>query len=167
MRHAAITALLCLAGCDQTATQAPSPHVTGSAGAALERAAIAAGVVADPARIDPVGAYASNNDRLCVVADGGRYHVGASVDYGEGQTCLARGEARGGEHLSMNFGDGCTVDATVDGERIVFPATVPAACEQLCSGRATLGALSADRLSGSATEARSMRAADGGPLCSG
>lgn len=164
-QRGAVAALLVLAACDSGSPAAPAPLPTAGAGATLERAAIAAGVVRDPATLDPAGAYGSDTDRLCVVADGERYRVGASVDYGEGQACLARGEGRGRERLRIDFGAGCTLEAMVDGERIAFPAAVPAACAQRCSGRATLSALSADRLSGSATEARSMRASDGRPLC--
>ncbi len=166
MRRAALASALLLAGCDR-GPAAPAPTASSeAAGAALERAAIAAGVVADPVELDPAGAYASATDRVCVVAEGRTYRVGASIDYGEGQSCLARGEASARkQQLRIDFGDDCTLDARFDGERIVFPAVVPGACERRCTGRASLSALSAERLSPAASEARAMRAPDGRALC--
>ena len=166
MRRAALAAALLLAACDREPA-APAPAATTEApGAALERAAIAAGAIVDPGALDPAGAYASDTDRICVVAQGGSYRVGASIDYGEGQRCLARGEGRARkQQLRIDFGAGCTLEARFDGERIVFPAVVSGACERHCIGRASLSALSAERLSAAASEARAMRAPDGRPLC--
>jgi phosphoribosyl-AMP cyclohydrolase len=147
----------------------PAPErgqVAESGGAALERAAIVRGIVEDPARIDPVGAYSSDTDRVCVTPRGEGYRIGASVDYGEEQGCLARGTAEGGQRLRVAFGDDCRFEARVDDRRIAFPPTLPAACDRrFCRGRATLTALIGDRLSGSSTEARAMRAPDDRPLC--
>jgi hypothetical protein len=154
--------LLVLGGCDRAPA---STSAATSAGASLERAALAAGIVADPARLDPVGAYAADTDRICLTANGDSYRIGASIDYGERQGCIARGTARGRETLHIDFGEDCRFEARFDGERISFPATVPSACERRCTGRATLAALTAERLSGAAAEARAMRSADGEPLC--
>ncbi len=161
MRRALAVALL-LAGCEKAAPDAPAVP---QAGAALERAALAAGIVADPANVDPVGAFASETDRACVVPQGSGYRVGASVDYGEQQGCVARGTATGRETLRIDFGDQCRFDARFDGERIVFPATVPTACDRRCTGRASLTALSVARLSNTESEARTIRGSDGQPLC--
>lgn len=161
MRVALATVLL-LAGCDRAA---PVPTVPNGAGPALERAAIAAGVVADPRALDPVGAYGSDSDRVCVTRDGEATRIGATVDYGEGQGCVARGTVNGTERLKIDFGRDCRFEAAFDGERIVFPATLPTTCDTLCSGRATMGALTAERLSRGDTEARSMRAQDDKLLC--
>lgn len=158
----AASLLLVLAACDSTPTPAP---VATSAGASLERAAVEAGIVADPKAIDPVGAYASDTDRLCLTANGDAYRIGASIDYGEGQGCLARGTAKGRETLRIDFGADCRFDASFEGERITFPAIVPTACERRCTGRASFSALTAQRLSGAAAEARAMRGPDGQPLC--
>ncbi|MGR6327761.1 hypothetical protein ACU5AX_01715 [Sphingomonas sp. XXL09] len=162
MRRPALLALSLLVGCHQR--EAPTGGDT--AGARLERAATAAGIVADPARISLVGAWARDTDRLCVVgANSGSLRVGVLVDYGEGQGCAASGIARQrGETLSVGFG-GCRFDARSDGERIVFPATLPSACDSLCTGRASLSALSVDRISAAASEAAQLRATNGRALC--
>jgi hypothetical protein len=154
--------LLVLAGCDR---QPGGEAAAGSAGASLERAAIGAGMVPDPAKLDPTGVYASETDRLCIAPGDGGNRIGARIDYDDQQGCVARGEVTGRDTLKIDFGDDCRFDATFDGERIVFPATVPSACERRCVGRATLAALTAARLSGSATEASAMRSEDGAPLC--
>lgn len=163
MRRAGLVAgVLLLAGCDGPTKPAAEQ---GGAGAALEKTAIVAGIITDPSKLDPVGAYASDTDRVCIVPQRSGFRVGASVDYGEQQGCVARGTASGSETLHLEFGDGCSFDARVDGERIVFPAIVPPACDRRCTGRATLTAVSAGRLSNAVTEAQTMRAPDGQPLC--
>lgn len=153
---------LALMGCDR---EPADPVVEDGAGRALEVAAIQVGMVANPARLDPVGAYASATDRLCIVGEGGSLRVGASVDYADGQRCVARGSATGRDKLRMDFGATCRFDALFDGGRVTFPATLPRGCDTRCTGRATLTALSADRLSGADAEARAMRGPDGEPLC--
>ncbi len=156
-----VGALLLLAGCGDNSTAAPKT----SAGAALEKAAIARGIVADPASIDPVGVYSSDTDRVCVVPQGDGYTIGASVDYGEAQSCTARGTATGRATLDVRFQDGCRFTAKVEGDRIVFPAILPQACDTACTGRASLAALNAERLSRSGTEAASMTGAGNARLC--
>lgn len=136
----------------------------------LERAAIARGLVRDPADRDVTGLYARDTDRVCVVPQGGRYRIGAFVDYGEGLSCAGAGTAsRSGDTLAVELrGEddvSCTFDANFDGERIVFPANVPEACRRLCGPRASFGALSVERLSESVAEATAMRDGAGNRLC--
>lgn len=94
-------ALLVLAGCSQEATPSSEPE-----GATLEQAAIARGVVRDPATAQPVGLYAREGDRLCITT--GR--IGTFVDYGEGIGCSAHGTySRDGERMRVDFGKGCAL----------------------------------------------------------
>ncbi|WP_085810119.1 hypothetical protein [Sphingomonas sp. TZW2008] len=161
-RLAAVLLVLALGGCEQSARDT----VTRSeAGAALEARAINSGIIPNPAALDPIGAYATETDRMCVVPQLGGYRVGVSVDYGDGQNCIARGTATGRETIGVDLGDDCRFDARYDGVRIVFPAAVPAACARRCTGRTTLTALSAERLSGTVAEARSMIGVDSKRLC--
>ncbi len=153
--------VLLLAGCGRAA-EGPTNE---SAGAALEAAAIARGVVADPAKVDPVGLYASESDRLCVVPQGDGYRIGAAVEFGEGQACFATGTATGRQALDVRFGDGCRLSAKVEGDRVSFPPVLPAGCDRFCSGRASLAALSAERVSASVAEAGSAVAAGGAKMC--
>lgn len=153
---------LVLAGCGKAN---PGREEAPGAGAALEQAAVAAGIVGDSATLNPVGAYSSETDRVCIVPLGDGYRIGASVDYGDRQSCVARGVASGRETLRLEFGEACTFAARFDGKHVVFPATLPPACDSRCTGRATLTAVSASRLSNAEAEARAMRAPDGRPLC--
>jgi len=163
MTRVGIAVLLLLAGCDRAA-----PVASDSPGARLEAAARARGMVPDPARATLVGSWARDTDRLCVVpGEGAQLRVGAAIDYGDGQGCAASGTAvRSGDKLRVRFG-GCRFEARFDGERVIFPAEVPTACETLCTGRASLAALTVDRLSESASEAATMRSSRGKPLCAG
>ena len=140
----------------------------GGAGAALERAARASGMVPDSARIISTGVYASGEDKVCLVPqDGDRYRIGASIDLGEQQRCSGRGTARGRDKLDVRMGEGCEFVASLDGDTIAFPAVLPAACDTMCEGRATLAALAAARLSDSVSEATRAVGSDGSPLCAG
>lgn len=163
MRRTALALLssVALAACGR----APDAADRNSAGAQLERAAIAAGVVANPKQLDPVGVYASESDRVCVLREGKAYRIGASVDYGDGHGCLARGTAKGGAKLAVALGEGCRFEARLDGGRLIFPPALPEDCDRLCTGRALLTALSAARLSGAPSEATALRGRDGKPLC--
>lgn len=151
--------LLLLAGCGQS-EQAPD-----TPGARLEAAAIARGLVPDPTGGSLTGVWASEADRVCIVPSGAEMRLGVSIDYGEGQSCAASGSLRrDGDQLRVELRD-CRFDASFDGERIVFPPELPAVCQRLCTGRASLSALSVERLSESASEAATMRASGGQRPC--
>lgn len=157
----ALLAALALAGC----TPEPDP-AREDAGARLERAAIAAGVVRDPDATDIAGLYARETDRVCIAPGRGGYRIGASIDYGGGQLCSAGGTvARSGGMLRVDFGGGCTFEARLDGERIAFPGQLPAGCDRLCTDRASLTALEADVQSDAVAEAVALRDARGRQLC--
>lgn len=134
----------------------------------LETAAIAAGVIPDPANSDITGLYARDTDRLCVVPAALGFRIGAFVDYGPRQFCSGSGTAtRAGEVLRVKFDnvDGCEFDARYEGDRIVFPGKLPAACDKLCVGRASLAALDAALLGNAVAEASAMRDGTGRLLC--
>ena len=153
---------LLLAGCgERSVERADTP------GAALERAAVEEGLVVDPARATLVGSWGRDNDRVCVTgADGAEQRIGAVADYGEGVGCSAGGTVRrAGDRLAVDLGEDCRLTARFEGERIVFPADLPGACAARCTGRASLVALSVERLSASASEAATLRGRNGELLC--
>ncbi len=162
MKRLALAGLLALSACQEASDDPAAPA---NAGIALEQAARARGLVTDPSTIDPVGLYSGDTDRVCIVSADAGYRIGATVDYGEGQTCLARGTATGKGRLEVRLGEACAFTARIEGERIVFPAILPSGCERACRGRASLATLAADRLSASESEARSAPAPDRAPLC--
>lgn len=147
---------LLLAACDRGASV---PDTT--PGGRLEAAAVSAGLIRDPSTLSINGAWARDTDRLCIV---GR-RIGVAVDYGEGQGCSAAGSVqRRGNRLDVAFG-ACRFIADFDGQRIRFPATLPAECELMCSGRASLAALSVEQQSASLSEAVTLRGRNRKPLC--
>ena len=157
--------LFALAACSSQPAPAPKPSPTG-----LEAAAIAAGVVQDPNATDPTGLYARDTDRLCVVPGDKDLRVGVTVDYDDQQGCAGGGTAtHAGETLHVRLGpdDACAFDARFEGDRIMLPGALPEACAKLCRGRASLAGLSAERLSGSASEAGALRDGRGRLLCAG
>ncbi|WP_447723816.1 hypothetical protein [Sphingomonas koreensis] len=136
----------------------------------LESAAIERGLVRDPEDSDLTGLYARDTDRVCVVQKGDTYRIGAFVDYGDGLSCTGTGTVtRAGETLAVTLrgkgGITCSFDARFAGDRITFPANVPPECAKFCGPRASFAALNAERLSGSAAEARALRSAEGKRLC--
>lgn len=154
-------ALMLLGGCGR------DDPADGPAGARLERAAAATGLIADPARASLVGSWSRDTDRVCIVPGRADTRIGALVDYGEGQGCAATGTIRRhGQRLAVRFGD-CRFDARFDGDRIVFPGEVPAACDTYCVGRASLAAVTVDRISESTAEAATLRTPGGRLLCGG
>ncbi|HVI99669.1 MAG TPA: hypothetical protein VM657_11465 [Sphingomonas sp.] len=166
MRAAALLALALLAGCSDRTDEASVTNA--GAGSDLEAAAIAAGVIPDPASTDPTGLYARDAGRVCVSPAPQDFAIGVDLDYGDGQRCSASGVARReGELLRVTLaGQGdCAFAARFEGDRIVLPGTLPDGCRSYCTGRASLAGMEAERLSDSAAEARAMRDARGRLLC--
>lgn len=150
-----IAAALLLANCSPSATTDSTP-------ATLEEAAIARGVVRDPATATPTGLYAREDDRLCIAGD----RIGMFVDYGDDIGCSGHGSfTREGESLRIDLGGGCTFGAAYDGDHIRLAGAVPAACRRLCTRRASLAGFEVDRLSDSGSEAAALRDPKGRPLC--
>ena len=155
MKRVLLLALM-VSGCGQE----PKAAVADSAGARLEAAAETAGIVPDP-NAPLQGSWARDTDRICVVGTDKSARIGVSVDYGEDQGCAASGTVeRSGDALKLAFG-ACKFDARFDGDRIVFPPEMPEACESLCTGRASLAAVTVDRISESRSEASTLRSTGG------
>ncbi|KQN83759.1 hypothetical protein ASE90_07415 [Sphingomonas sp. Leaf67] len=150
-----LAAALVLAGCSPGA--APDRDE-----ATLEQAAIARGVVRDPAAATPVGLYAREGDRLCIAGS----RIGMFVDYGDDIGCSGHGRySREGETLRADLGNGCTFEAAYDGGRIRLPGKLPDGCKRLCTQRASLAGFAVDRLSDSGSEAAALRDPKGRQLC--
>lgn len=160
-----LLAFLLLAACSRQDTS-PAPSATPATG--LEAAAIAAGVIPDPASADITGLYARETDRVCIVPAAKDYRIGVFVDYGDNLSCTGSGTVtRDGETLNVDLpaAPGCSFDARFEGDRIVFPAQLPEACAMVCQRRASIAALDVERLSESASEASTLRDAKGQLLC--
>ncbi len=168
MKRAALLAVLTLAACGRDDRKAPAAPPTPQG---LEAAAIEAGIIPDPASTDITGLYARETDRVCIVPSATAYRIGIFVDYDEQQNCGGSGTVtHDGETLHVTLGESggdCNFDARFEGDRIVFPARLPEACQKVCVGRASVAALDVTRLSASVSEASTLRDAKGRLLCAG
>ena len=153
MRIAALSLALLVACSEQSAT------TEGAAGPALEDAAIARGLVADPDAVPLTGLFARDADRLCLRARRGEAAiVGVSIDYGTGNGCSARGTAtRVGGGMAIDLGNACRFDAEYDGDVIRFPGALPEGCADLCRGNASMAGMAAERLSHASGEVSAFK----------
>ena len=176
MRRISLTVLMLLAACQRADAPSSSSirRETGtSASTGLERAAIESGVIADAAKLSPVGVYQrrheSGRDALCMIPDrSGDFRFGTEAMFGEGQSCRGHGTARrAGDKLILSFSgrDHCIIVAQYDGDQLSLPGVVDMNCASVCDGRGSLEGVSFPRISGDAASA--LRALDsrGDPLC--
>jgi len=167
-----------IASCGDPAPSSPGPAdgaaVNGMtpAAAALERAAMDAGVVTDISKISPVGLYRhrheAGRDSLCILpGEEGRLRFGLEAVFGENIECHGQGTARrSGDKLILNFArSACLIVARYEGDRISLPGALDVECSRLCSERGTLEGVFFPRVSANASVAGDARSAKGQPLC--
>lgn len=174
MRRTSLAALLLLAACQRGAapTQA-APDAVSASGSGLERAAIETGVIADAAKVSPVGLYQrtheAGRDSLCVMPDAkGEFRFGTEAIFGTEQSCRGHGTARrAGDKLILSFagGDRCIIVAQYDGDQVSLPGVVDMACADLCEGRGNLEGVSFPRVASDAAAALRARDRENAPLC--
>ena len=122
-----------LAGCGdgpgEREDRAARPSATADS---LDALAMESGALPDQSAENPVGRYGrryeGGADRLCIIPDSEeseRYRFGAEMRIGGDEYCRGAGEARiDGDTLSLRFegiGEGCTIEARYDGDRLVLP----------------------------------------------
>jgi hypothetical protein len=153
---------LVLTGCGSV------PEAVTPADAGLEAAALARGLVRGTGDAPPSGLFARDGDRVCLVPTGKAVRFGVVSRYADGTGCAATGVARAGSgalDVTLGARGDCAFAAQYDGARIVFPARLPVGCDRFCSPRASLSAVSVERLSDSVAEAQALRDRDGRGLC--
>ncbi len=145
---------------------------TTAAAAALERAAIDAGAIADIGATSPVGLYRhrheSGRDSLCILpGEEGRMRFGLEAVFGENIECHGQGTLRqSGDKLILNFArSACLVVARYEGDRIVLPGALDVDCNRVCGDRGTLEGVTFPRVSASASVAADARSDKGSALC--
>lgn len=139
----------------------------------LERAAIESGVIADTAKLSPVGLFRrrheAGSDSLCIIpAQSGDFRFGAEAVFGEDQRCRGHGTAkRTGDKLIFSFerGDRCIIVAQYDGDQIAFPGVLDLKCADLCEGRGSLEGVSFPRAASDAGAALRATDRNGHQLC--
>ncbi len=173
MRRPSLIACLLLMAC-QREGPAPTQADAGPPPSALEQAAIDSGVVADVARISPIGLYTrrheAGRDTLCVVPDGPtRFRFGAQAIFGSDEQCRGKGTARrAGDKLILRFpATDCTIVAQYDGDRLALPGVVDLKCAALCDGRGSFEGVAFPRVASGRSASVEARDRDGDALCPG
>jgi hypothetical protein len=140
----AFSMLALLAACGED-----SSAIVGSrsdAGSALDKQAIAVGIMPDPADFEFTGRYETRSeigtDKFCAVENGSKqFDIGLLAVYGPESKCEARGVAViDGEKIRITLdGKGsCAFNARYDGIELRFPGTIESGCASYCSPRASL-----------------------------
>jgi hypothetical protein len=116
------------------------------------------------------GARTAQTDQLCMIGGRDQARFGAVVWGSAMHSCLGAGQAvRQGDRLTftMSGDSACQIVATVSGDRISFPASVPEGCAYYCGARAGFAGASFTRKG--STEVDALKATDlvGDPLCGG
>jgi hypothetical protein len=166
-------AVLTIAACQPAPESPPQANVSAADISPLERAGIAAGVVADARGTSVIGLYQhmheAGRDALCIVpGEKGRFVFGAQAVFGEETICRGHGTARmAGDKLILNFArSACLVVAGYDGDRVSLPGALDMTCADLCTNRGTFEGVSFPRVSSEISAARAVRDREGDPLCS-
>ena len=173
MRRTSLSFLLLLTACQQ-GTPSSTAMGAGPSASGLERAAIDSGVIADAARLSPVGLYQrrheAGRDALCVIpGKAGDFRFGMEAVFGEEQRCRGHGTAkRAGDKLILSFagrGDRCIIVGQYDGDQLSLPGVVDLKCADLCEGRGSLEGVSFPRLASDAASALRATDREGRALC--
>lgn len=141
---------------------------------ALERAAAERGLIG-VAMAEPAGIFerrlGNMRERLCVARSGDEgWRFAAELSAGTGASCLTGGVLLVSDALSdgdepqsqswkMRFRglDGCEIEAVAQGDALLLPDHMPAACSKLCAGRASLVGAEMERTSWAEAEALALR----------
>jgi hypothetical protein len=135
--------LALLAGCE---ARNPLPQIGGNdVGDALDKLAIAKGLLPDPESLALEGRYETRSelgtDKFCAVAEGDRYRIGFLSVYGPESKCEGQGTAeQEGDvvRVSLSGKGECVFDAGYDGIVLRFPGAVPESCAAYCSRNANM-----------------------------
>lgn len=168
---------LMLAGCgsgtDEREDRAERPSATADQ---LDALAMESGALPDQSAANPVGRYGRRYeggvDRLCIIPESegaSRYRFGAEMLIGGDEYCRGAGEARlDDDKLVLQFegaGEGCTIKARYEGDRLVMPGALGMACNLLCSSRGSFASMTFPRVDRNARAAAQMRDANKDLLC--
>jgi hypothetical protein len=176
MRRISLVLLpLTLVACQQQAatTDASTRSDASAPTSALEQAARDSGLVADVARVSPVGLYQQRHEAgrnsLCVRpgADG-RYRFGVEAVFGAEEACRGTGTARrAGDKLILRFSGSsqCTIVVQYEGDRVAMPGVVDVACAKLCDANGSFEGVSFPRIAADEQAAKSIRDRNGNALC--
>lgn len=173
MRWNSLAVLLLLTGCQGDGGRSAAQSGEMSSAAGLERAAIESGVIADAAKLSPVGlfqrSHEAGRDNLCIIPGrAGDFRFGAEAVFGKEQRCRGQGIAKqAGDKLILRFNDAgrCIVVAQYDGDQLSLPGVLDMKCADLCDGRGSLEGVAFPRVGNDAASALRAQDRDREPLC--
>ena len=177
MRRPSLVLLaLTLVACQQQAATPEASTRTDTSvvpASALEQAARDNGLVADVARVSPVGLYQQRHEAgrnsLCVrPGTNGRYRFGVEAVFGAEEACRGTGTARrAGDKLILRFSgrSQCTIVVQYEGDRVAMPGVVDVACAKLCAANGSFEGVSFPRIAADEQAAKAIRDHDGNVLC--
>jgi hypothetical protein len=136
-----LASLFALASCGESA---PGSLGGDNAGSALDEAAIEAGIMPDPDKVNLAGRFETRSelgtDKFCAVSSGDDFDVGFLSNSGPDSKCEGRGRAIMADdkvRITLSGEGNCTFEASYDGIEIRFPGALPKACDSYCTPRAS------------------------------
>jgi len=173
MRTLLLLLPLALAACNtqdslDNGTGQPLPPVAN--GVSPSEAAPAAAAAVQTATLTGLyeGGAPERRSQMCVVESGGNARFGLVTRASGEQDCSGTGSVvRTGNTLRLTMaGDvACTIEASVEGTRVSFPATLPSGCSYYCSPGGRLTGHSFDKVGGDQSDARRATDLVGDRLC--
>jgi hypothetical protein len=157
MRPILLFPALLLAGCGEEAGS--NNGAAAGAGATVQTATLTGLYESGPAE---------RRNQMCVIESGGSARFGLVVWTGADQGCSGTGTAvRSGNvlRLTMAGSEDCSIEARVEGTRLIFPPTQPPGCPYYCSPGARFAGAILDKTGGGEADARRAQDLVGGRLC--
>jgi hypothetical protein len=163
---------LILAACQQS-EKIPAVNRETDAGDALDKQAIAAGILPEHGNLDLAGRFETRSDlgtdKFCAVGKGsGTFAIGVLAVFGPESKCEGQGRAEiEGEkvRVTLTGKKECTFDAEFDGVELRIPGSIEQGCESYCSPRASLSGTSYYKVEQGDANARRALGRDIEKLC--
>jgi hypothetical protein len=116
------------------------------------------------------GGSGDQKSQLCMIAKGAsdQAEFGLVVWGANQHSCLGSGEAtRSGERLTLKMAgdETCSIDARIQGGKVMFPANLLAGCDYYCAASATMARATFNRSGSTKADALKARDIAGDPLC--
>jgi hypothetical protein len=172
LRLLAASLCLLLAACQQSDETIVVNRET-DAGDALDKQAIAAGILPEHDNLDLAGRFETRSDlgtdKFCAVGSGsGNFEIGVLAVFGPESKCEAQGKAEiEGEkvRITLSGKKQCAFDAEFDGVELRIPGSIEQGCASYCSPRASLSGTSYFKVEQGDTNARRALGRDIPKLC--